>query len=100
MQAANTTALVGRAFAAHTKSKHQQLWHVYVAKRAMYNANGMLGHNRVVLHHKYGLPDANGIDILFDVEWPADDLHRADLITELLSVREGVQRVEMTQADT
>ena len=59
----------------------------------------LLGHNRVMLPHKYGLPDANGIDILFDVEWPADDLHRADLITELLSVREGAQSVEMTQAD-
>ena len=53
----------------------------------------------MMLHHKYGLPDANGIYILFDVEWPADDLHRADLITELLSVRKGVQSVEMTQAD-
>ena len=66
----------------------------------MNNVNGELGHNRVMLRHKYGLPDANGIDILSDVEWPADDLHRADLIAELLSVREGAQRVEMTQADT
>ena len=56
----------------------------------------LLGHNRVMLPHKYGLPDANEIDILFDVDWPADDLHRADLITELLSVREGAQSVEMT----
>ena len=71
----------------------------HVAKRALYNVNDVLRHNRVVLHHKYGLPDANGIYIFFDVEWPADDLHRADLITELLSAR-GVQSVEMTQADT
>ena len=49
--------------------------------------------------HKYGILYANVIYILFDVEWPADDLHRADLITELLSVRDGVQSVEMTQAD-
>ena len=53
----------------------------HVAKRAMYNVNDVLGHNRVLLRHKCGLPDANGIYILFDVEWPADDLHRADLIT-------------------
>ena len=69
----------------------------HVAKRTLYNVNGVLGHNRVVLRHKYGIPDANGIDILFDVEWPADDLHRADLITELLSVREGVQRCLLHQ---
>ena len=41
----------------------------------------VLCYNRVMLRHKYGLPDANGIYILFDVEWPAGDLHRADLIT-------------------
>ena len=52
----------------------------HVAKRALYNVNGVLGHNTVMLRHKYGKPDANGIYILFDVEWPADDLHRADLI--------------------
>ena len=72
----------------------------HVAKRAVYNANGVLGYNRVMLRHKYGMTDANVIDILFDVDWPADDLHRADLIAELLSVREGAQSVEMTQADT
>ena len=66
----------------------------------MYNVNGVLGHNRVMLRHKYGMTDANGIYILFDVDWPADDLHRADLIAELLSVREGAQSVEMTEADT
>ena len=35
----------------------------------------------MMLRHKYGIPDANGIDILFDIEWPADNLHRVDLIT-------------------
>ena len=47
----------------------------HVAKRTLYNVNGVLGYN------KYGIPDANGIYVLFDVELPADDLHRADLIT-------------------
>ena len=54
----------------------------------------------MMLRPKYGLPDANGMYILIEVDWPADDLHRADLITELLSVREVAQSVEMTQADT
>ena len=35
----------------------------------------------MMLRHKYGIPDANGIYILFDIEWPADNLHRVDLIT-------------------
>ena len=71
----------------------------HVAKRAMYNVNGVLGHNRVMLRHKYGMTDANGIYILFDVDWPADDLHRAHLLAEVLSVIESAQSVEMTQAD-
>ena len=53
----------------------------HVTKRALYNVNGVLGYNRVMLRHKFGIHDANGIYILFDDEWPADELHRADLIT-------------------
>ena len=33
--------------------------------------HGVLGYNRVMLRPKYDLPDATGIYILFDVEWPA-----------------------------
>ena len=60
----------------------------YMARRAMYNVLGTLGMNRVILRHKFGVPRENGV---FNYQYMVceEDRHRANLIGELVQVRDG-----------
>ena len=59
----------------------------YIARRTMYNVLGTLGTNRVILRHKFGVPRENGV---FNCQYMVceEDRHRANLIGELVQVRD------------
>ena len=60
----------------------------YMARRYMYNVLGTLGTNRVVLRYKFGMPTNNCI---FNCLYMTceEDIHRANVIRELLQARDG-----------
>ena len=60
----------------------------YMARRVIYNVLGTLGMNRVILRHKFGVPRENGV---FNYQYMVceEDRHRANLIGELVQVRDG-----------
>ncbi len=69
-----------------------------MARRAMYNVLGTLGMNRVILRHKFGLPQENGV---FNYQYMVceEDRHRANLIGELVQVRDGQLHLHMSQCE-
>ena len=60
----------------------------YMARRSMYNVLGTLGTNRVVLRYKFGMPTNNCV---FNCLYMTceEDIHRANMIRELLQARDG-----------
>ena len=67
----------------------------YMARRSMYNVLGTLGMNRVILRHKCGVPRENGVfNMVCD-----EDRHRANLIGELVQVRDGQLHLHMSQCE-
>ena len=60
----------------------------YMARRAMYNVLGTLGTNRVIKLHTFGVPRNNCV---FNYLYMTceEDIHRANMIGELLQVRDG-----------
>ncbi len=59
-----------------------------MARRTMHNILGTVGTNRGILRHKFGVPRANGV---FNYQYVVceEDWHRANLIGELVQVRDG-----------
>ena len=73
----------------------------YMARRAVYNVLGTLGINRVILRHKFGVPRENGV---FNYQYRGsmvceEDRHRANLIGELVQVRDGQLHLDMSQCE-
>ena len=64
----------------------------------MYNVLGTLGMNRVILRHKFGVPQENGV---FNYQYMVceEDRHRANLIGELVQVRDGQLHLHMSQCE-
>lgn len=69
----------------------------YMARRTMYNYNvlGTLGMNRIILQHKFGVPRENGVLICQCMAFE-EDIHRANLIGELVLVRDGQLRLPLS----
>ena len=79
------------------ESTRQQLVQ-YMARRSMYNVLGTLGTNRVVLRHKCGVPRNKCVfSCLYMTR--EEDIHRANMIRELLQVRDGQLDVWMSQCE-
>ena len=68
----------------------------YMARRAMYNVLGTLGTHRVILRHKFGVPRENGV-FNYQCMVCEEDRHRANLIEELVQVRDGQLHLPMLQ---
>ena len=69
-----------------------------MARRSMYNVPRTLGMNRVILRHKFGVPRENGV---FNYQYMVcdEDRHRANLIGELVQVRDGQLHLHMSQCE-
>ena len=69
-----------------------------MARRSMYNVLGTLGTNRVVFRHKFGVPRNNYV---FNCLYMTceEDIHRANMIIELLQVRDGQLDISMFQCE-
>ena len=69
----------------------------YMARRSMYNVLGTLGTNRVVLRYKCCMPTNNCV---FNCLYMTceEDIHRANMIRELLQVRDGQLYISMSQS--
>ena len=67
----------------------------YMARRSMYNVLGTLGTNRVVLRYKFGMPTNNCV---FNCLYMTceEDIHRANMIRELLQARDGQLDISMS----
>ena len=60
----------------------------YMARRSMYNVLGTLGTNMVVLRHKSGVPVPRNNGVFNCLYMTCEeDIHRANMIRELLQVR-------------
>ena len=70
----------------------------YMARRARYNVLGTLGMNRVILRHKFGVPRENGV---FNYQYMVceEDRHRANMIGELVQVRDGQLHLHISQCE-
>ena len=70
----------------------------YMARRAMYNVLGTLVTNRVILRHKFGVRRNNCV---FNCLYMTceEDIHRANMIGELLQVRGGQLHLSMYQCE-
>ena len=60
----------------------------YMAWRSMYNVLGTLGTNRVVLRYKFGMPTNICVFNCLYITCE-EDIHRANMIRELLQARDG-----------
>ncbi len=85
------------AFYANMMQIDNMLVH-YMELRAMYNVLGTLAMNRVMLRHKFGVPRDIGIvnDQYMVCE---EDRHRANLIVELVQVRDGQLHLHISQCE-
>ena len=70
----------------------------YMARRSMYNVLGTLGTNRVVLRYKFGMPTNNCV---FNCLYMTceEDIHRANMIRELLQARDGQLDISMSPCE-
>ena len=70
----------------------------YMARRSMYNVLGTLGTNRVVLRYKFGMPTNNCV---FNCLYMTceEDIHRANMIRELLQARDGQLYISMSPCE-
>ena len=70
----------------------------YMARRARYNVLGTLGMDRVILRHKFGVPRENGV---FNYQYMVceEDRHRANMIGELVQVRDGQLHLHISQCE-
>ena len=70
----------------------------YMARRSMYNVVGTLGTNRVVLRYKFGMPTNNCV---FNCLYMTceEDIHRANMIRELLQARDGQLDISMSPCE-
>ena len=70
----------------------------YMAQRAMYNVLETLGTNRVILRHTFGVPINNCV---FNCLYMTceEDIHRANMIGELLEVGDGQLHLSMSQCE-
>ena len=70
----------------------------YMARRAMYNVLVTLGTNRVILRHKFGVPRNNCVFNSLNMT-REEDIHRTNMIGELVQGRDGQLYVSMSQCD-
>ena len=70
----------------------------YMARRAMYIVLGTLGINRVILRHNFGVPRENGV-VNYQYMVCEEDRHRANLIGELVQVRDGQLHLHLSQSE-
>ena len=70
----------------------------YMARRSMYNVLGTLGTNRVVLRYKFDMPTNNCV---FNCLYMTceEDIHRANMIRELLQARDGQLDISMSPCE-
>ena len=69
-----------------------------MARRAMCNAQGVLGINRVILRYKFGMPVDNAE---FRLCYPVseEDVHRCSVIKELVRARNGCIDLPLSQCE-
>ena len=70
----------------------------YMARRSMYNVLGTFCTNRVVLRYKFGMPTNNCVfnSLYMTCE---EDIHRANMIRELLQARDGQLDISMSPCE-
>ena len=70
----------------------------FMARRAMCNAQGVLGINRVILRYKFGVPVDNA-EFRFCYPVSEEDVHRCSVIKELVRARDGAVDLPLSQCE-
>ena len=69
-----------------------------MVRRAMCNAQGVLGINRVILRYKFGRPVDNA-EFRFCYPVSEEDVHRCSVIKELVRARDGCIDLPLSQCE-